>query len=112
MLVTDDAVADALVELGCDVLTRRTTSIDAESLEVSGVELGLFVLTAGGVTERDARRMTPGEVAYAVGSRSPDLSEVDGGPLSTLARVARRVPGYEVAPGDPGAAARAVLGRW
>ncbi len=53
-----------------------------------------------------------GEAAYLVGSRSSRLGDVTGGALPVLARLARRVPAYQLRYADADVAAEEVLRLW
>ena len=106
------AVAEALATRGCRPLGSGSAEVDPETLEVSGAEVRLLVVLRPEPDGGAVRALTGGQSAYAVGSRSTRLSEVDGGPLPVLARVARRVHGFELTHADPDVAAREVLRLW
>jgi hypothetical protein len=106
-----EAVSAALVTRGCRVLENGAT-VDPETLELSDAEVVLLVVLTPQADGTAARPMSPGEAAYAVGSRAAGLAEVDGGPLPTLARFGRRVRGFALSAVDPDAAAREVLRLW
>jgi hypothetical protein len=106
------AVSDALATRGCTPLGSGSTAIDPGTLEVDGAEITMVVELHDDVGGTVIRPLTGGQVAYAVGSRSAHLSEVAGGPLPALARVARRVRGFELTHADPADAAREVLRLW
>jgi hypothetical protein len=106
-----EAVSAALMTRGCRVLETGTT-VDPETLEVSGAEVVLLLVLTQQPDGTVVRAMSAGEAAYAVGSRAARLSDVDGGPLPALARVGRRVRGFALSCADPDAAAREVLLLW
>ena len=58
------------------------------------------------------REVPPAEAAYLVGAQSSRLRDVTGGPLPALARLARRVPAFQVIYPDAGRAAEEVLQLW
>ena len=57
-------------------------------------------------------KVAAGEAAYLVGSRSSRLGDVTGGALPVLARLARRVPAYQLHYDDAERAAEEVLRLW
>jgi hypothetical protein len=109
-----EPLLSALVARGSLILASGTTTVDPTNVEVSGAEVRLLVLARhdAGTTGCAVRTMSAGDVAYAVGSRAARLSEVAGGPLPALARLSRRVRGFELTYADPDVAAREVLRLW
>lgn len=109
-----DDVAAALVRRGWQVVAAGTAEVDPDTVEVAGSEVRLVVVLQPDPDTRraDARRLSGGEAAYAVGSRSTALADTRGGALPALARLARRAPAWELRYADAELAAREVVRLW
>jgi hypothetical protein len=89
--------------------TLSTIPVPGEPLEVRLLVRPSYDARAGGV---HTTRLSEGEAAYLVGSGCARLDEVSGGALPALARLARRVPAYEVRYADHRRAAEEVTRLW
>ena len=122
---TSTALATALSGRGTVLLAEGTSVLDPDTLEVlpehgpddvlgNPLEARLLIFPEHNpdVAGTHVEALSGSEAAYLVGTRSAGLGDVTGGPLPTLARLARRVPAYRLRYDDDARAAEEVLRLW